>query len=188
MEIIWDNTIYKWKFIEMWVLDIEKANWQVWKWEYAKRKNNQSAVSALVENITNNSFVLVEQFRWPVNKKVIELVAGLCDKEWYSKEQIITEEILEETWYTATQIMHLIENSPQSAGIISELWDTFYAKVEWKRWAQCLWDFESIDVLEFEKKDLNKFLNSKRKEWVLISDWIYTVIWNMLARWINILN
>jgi hypothetical protein len=71
--------------------------------------------------------------------------------------------------------------------MIAELWDTFYAKVIWERWEQRLEDTESIEVLEFEKKDLNKFLESKRKEGILISSWIYTVIWSMLARGINII-
>lgn len=187
MKITWRETVYDWKFLEMEILNIKNPDWKESKYESVRRKNNQAVVSALVENVTNNTFVLVEQFRAPVNKKVIELVAWVCDKPWFSKTQIITEEIIEETGYTATEIIKIIENSPKSPGMIAELWDTFYAKVIWERWEQRLEDTESIEVLEFEKKDLNRFLDSKRKEWILVSSWIYTVIWAMLARWINIL-
>jgi hypothetical protein len=83
--------------------------------------------------------------------------------------------------------MLLIENSPKSPWIISELGSSYYAQVSGERWTQDLQDNEEIKVLEFEKTDLNKFLDSKRKEWILVSSWIYTIIWAMLSRGINIL-
>ena len=118
----------------------------------------------------------------------MELVAWVCDKPWVSKEDIIREEILEETGYTAQKIELIIQNSPKSPWIISELWDSYYVQVTWEAWFQNLQDNEEIKVLEFEKKDLNKFIDSKRKEWILVSSWIYTVIWGLLARGRNILS
>jgi len=187
MKIVWNQQIYKWKFLEMELLEVEKEDWKTTKRESVKRINSQPVVSSLVENITNNTFVLVEQFRAPVNKRVIELVAWVCDKPWYTSEQIIREEIMEETWYNAKKIELLLRNAPKSPWMIWELWDTYYSQVEWERWEQRLEDFENIDVLEFEKKDLIPYLKAKEKEWILISSWIFTVIWSMLARWINIL-
>jgi len=181
------DTPYNWKFTKVEIHEIESRTWEKFPWEVVKRTNDNPVVSALVENITNNTFVLVEQYRPPVWKKVVELVAWVCDKPNYSKEDIIRAEILEETWYTAMQIEFLLANTPKSPWIISELWNTFYAQVEWERQTQDLQDNEEIEVLEFEKKDLNRFLASKQKEWILVSSWIYTVIWKLLADWRNIL-
>ena len=181
------STPYEWKFTKVEIHEIESSSWEKFPWEVIKRTNNNPVVSALIENITNDTFVLVEQYRPPVWKKVVELVAWVCDKAWISKEDIIRAEILEETGYTAQQIELIIQNSPKSPWIISELWDSYYAKVIWEAWFQDLQDNEEIKVLEFEKKDLNRFIDSKRKEWILVSSWIYTVTWGLLARWRNIL-
>lgn len=182
------STPYEWKFTKVEIHEIESSSWEKFLWEVVKRINNNPVVSALVENITNDTFVLVEQYRPPVWKKVIELVAWVCDKVWATKEDIIKAEILEETGYTAQHIELIIQNSPKSPWIISELWNNYYAQVIWEAWFQDLQDNEEIKVLEFEKNDLNRFLKSKQKEWILVSSWIYTVIWGLLARGRNILN
>jgi 8-oxo-dGTP pyrophosphatase MutT (NUDIX family) len=181
------STPYDGKFTKVEIHEVETESWEKFPWEVVKRTNDNPVVSALVENITNNTFVLVEQYRPPVWKKVVELIAWVVDKAWYSKEDIIKAEILEETGYTAQQIQLLIENSPKSPGIISELNSSYYAQVTWERWQQNLQDNEAIEVLEFEKQDLNKFLDSKKKEWILVSSEIYTIIWAMMSRGINIL-
>jgi hypothetical protein len=188
MKTIDKKVVYDWKFTQMQIHRVQGNNWNIHDWEIVNRKNNNPVVAALVENITNWTFVLVEQYRAAVWKKVVELVAWVCDKIDYSKENIIRAEILEETWYTAKQIQLLMENTPESPWIISELWTTYYAQVTWEKWTQKLEDSESIEVLEFEKQDLNQFLDSKRKEWILVSTGIYSVLWNMFSKGINILN
>ena len=188
MKKINTQIIWEWKFTTLKLEEWENQNWEKIFWEVVSRTNNNPVVSALVENITNQTFVLVEQFRIPVWKKVVELVAWVCDKPWASKIEIIKDEIIEETWYNAQKIIELSVDSPKSPWIISELWNSYYAQVTWKRWEQNLQDNEDIKVLEFEKKDLNKFLASKQKEWILVSTWIYSIIWQMLARGINILD
>ena len=65
-------------------------------------------MGALVENISRQTFVLVEQFRPLMNARVIECVAGLVDSG-NTPEQAIAKEILEETGYTARQIESLFE-------------------------------------------------------------------------------
>lgn len=186
MKRIWTENVYTWKYIKTDIAQIEYNSWKVIPWEVVSRINDIWVVAALVENITNNSFVLVEQYRAWVNNKVVELVAGLCDKD-ISNENIIREEILEETWYTIKQIELIIKESPKSPGIMSEIANTYYAQVEWIRWKQRLGDAEEIEVLEFPKIDLIKYLESKQKEWILVSSWIYSIIWKMLAEWKNIL-
>lgn len=188
MKKIWQKTIWEWKFTKIELQTFMNKQWKEIDWEVVKRTNNNPVVAALVENITNNTFVLVEQFRIPVWKKVIELVAWVCDKPNLTKEDIIREEIIEETWYIPKKIELIMQDIPKSPWIISELATDFYAQVKWIPWNQNLqWD-EEIEVLEFDKKDLNKYLDSKRKQWILISSWIYSIIWKMISEWRNILD
>jgi hypothetical protein len=42
------------------------------------------------------SFFFVEQYRIPVQNRVLELVAGICDIKNASKEEVVSAEIREE--------------------------------------------------------------------------------------------
>jgi len=80
------------------------------RWEYATRNTPKSAVGIVA--ITNdNRVVLVEQYRPPVDCRVIELPAGLVgDLPDQGDEQALDSaqrELLEETGYTAQHWTHL---------------------------------------------------------------------------------
>jgi ADP-ribose pyrophosphatase len=86
-------------------------------WECAERKTRRSstldavAILAIIRSRANSfglSTVLVEQYRPPINKAVIELPAGLVDKN-ESPEDAAVRELYEETGYVATRV---IKSSP----------------------------------------------------------------------------
>gem|GEM_PF-2918595 len=60
------------------------------------RTGNKHAVAGLVHHLQNETFILIEQYRYPVQQKVLELVAGLMDKNT-TPENTLREEIIEET-------------------------------------------------------------------------------------------
>lgn len=174
IKILWENTIHQWKFLSQKVVDYTDKLWNEKKWEYVTRENNW-AVGILVEHVDNNSFIFVEQYRMPVAKRVLELVAGICDKPWVSQTQIAAEEIREEIWYSSNKI-DLLLSSPSSAGMTDEISHLYTAEVQW----DCLWqqleESEEIEVLEIEKHKVFEFLEEKQKQWVLVSKWIYAAI------------
>lgn len=185
MKILKERDVYIWRHLKFVELDYIKPDWNLWKWEKLSR-NFPWVVWALVENIDNNSFVFVEQFRPPVNKKVLELVAWVIDKSGKTNEQIITEEILEETGYIVKNI-EFIMSWPKSPWLTDEISYDYYAQVSWTRWKQSLWDSEDIRVIEIEKNDLESFLSHKEKSWVLVSPSIYSILYKILTtRKINI--
>lgn len=61
-----------------------------------------------MENISRNTFILVEQFRPLVDARVIELVAGLVDPEM-TPEEAILKEIREETGYVSQRAHFLLQ-------------------------------------------------------------------------------
>ncbi len=91
-------------------------------WEFASR-SNASAVVVLVPVTDQGEIVLVEQFRKPVGKNVLELPAGLVGDHENPDESILTaarRELVEETGFEAAQLDLLME-CPGSAGMSDEI-------------------------------------------------------------------
>jgi ADP-ribose pyrophosphatase len=91
-------------------------------WEYAERKS-VSGIVAIVALTAKHELLLVEQYRPPVNSRVVELPAGLVGdepgREKESLESAAERELLEETGYQAKELIRLF-HGPPSPGISSE--------------------------------------------------------------------
>jgi len=162
----------------IWVTHPETWN----QWEWVERKWTGQVVWALVENVFRNTFVLVEQYRPLMKTQVIECVAWLVDL-WFTPEEAIAKEILEETWYTAQQVEYLFE-WPKSAGITTEQTLDYYARVTWQPWEQQLEASEAGLIVHETKNslsDLKQFLAAQERLWKMISPGIWAVIWKALT-------
>jgi len=90
-------------------------------WEYAHR-SNASAVVVLVAVTGNGEVLLVEQFRKPIGKRVLELPAGLVGDLDDPDEPLLEaaeRELEEETGYRPTG-MEILMECPSSAGMSDE--------------------------------------------------------------------
>lgn len=99
-------------------------------WDFVRRPQADVCVGVLA--ITSaNEIILVEQFRIPVQCRVIEIPAGIVgDEPEFQGESLAStaaRELLEETGYRAGTIEPLI-HSPTSAGLTSEFMHLFLAK------------------------------------------------------------
>lgn len=111
------KNLYKGKFLQL----VEKNNWEV-----VQRTNSGNIVAALA--ITDSAeIVLVEQYREPLGKYVIEGPAGLSDKPGEALVDAMKRELLEETGYTSRDWSVLYDNAPNSAGMTDEKVTKFLA-------------------------------------------------------------
>ena len=98
-------------------------------WEFASR-SNASGVVILVPVTDQGEIVLVEQFRKPIGKNIIELPAGLVGDHEDPHESILEaarRELAEETGFEAEQLDLLME-CPSSAGMSDEIVSFVLAK------------------------------------------------------------
>ena len=98
------------------------------RWEYAFR-TNASGVVVLVPVTDAGELVLVEQYRIPVNSRVMELPAGLVGDSGNAEETFKTaaqRELIEETGYSATRLEELL-TSPSTPGMADEMITIFFA-------------------------------------------------------------
>jgi len=98
-------------------------------WDFVERPNADCCV-AVLPITPGGEVVLVEQFRIPVQKRVIEIPAGLVGDEKDHRGETLAEtaarELLEETGYRAGRVESLLA-SPTSAGMTSETTHFFLA-------------------------------------------------------------
>ncbi|MES2437899.1 MAG: NUDIX hydrolase [Verrucomicrobiota bacterium] len=104
--------------------------YRIGHWDFVRRPNSDAAVGILAITPANE-IILVEQFRIPMQRHVIEVPAGLVGDEPEFAGESLAEtagrELLEETGYRAGSILPLIA-SPTSAGMTSEYIHLFHAK------------------------------------------------------------
>ena len=103
--------------------------YRIGHWDFVRRPNSDACVGVLAINPAHE-IILVEQFRIPVQRPVIELPAGLVGDELEhlgeSLAATASRELFEETGYRARAMMPLI-SSPTSAGMSSEFTHLFHA-------------------------------------------------------------
>lgn len=144
-------------------------------WEYVQRKNCKGA-AVIISMTKDNEVVLVEQFRPPVGKKVIEFPAGLTNDLESARDESLIEaakrELLEETGYQAEDIQIIFEG-PACSGICSDLFTMVYATGLTKIHAGGGDETESIIVHTVKLDQVEIWLDEMRKQGFLVSPKIY---------------
>lgn len=147
-------------------------------WEYVER-TKVSGIVAILAITPENKLLLVEQFRPPVGKNVIEIPAGLAGDIVGSEHEELAEaarrELLEETGYEAKTMNFLLEG-PVSAGLSTEIL-TFFQAHDLKKVSAGGGDgTEGIQVHEVPLPHLNNWLKAKRDEGCLIDCKIFSAL------------
>jgi ADP-ribose pyrophosphatase len=105
------------------VLVLERDHWQ-----YVERKKGKEAVAVIAET-EDGRVILTEQFRRPVNARVIDWPAGLVGDDDPSMDAAETakKELEEETGYVCDTVERLVKG-PTSPGITSEMVTLYRAR------------------------------------------------------------
>src|SRR3954465_9267445 len=145
------------------------------KWEFAERKK-VSGIVGIVAVTDQNKLVLIEQFRAPVNRRVIEIPAGLAGdiagREDEELEIAAQRELMEETGYEAREMTRLIDGAV-SAGITSEI-VTLFRATGLSRTAEGGGDgSEDITVHEILVDQVHAWVLAREKEGAIVDFKVY---------------
>lgn len=148
-------------------------------WEWVERTNTQGAV--VVAAITETQqLVLIEQYRIPLGKRVIELPAGLVGDSAESKQEDLAQaarrELLEETGYEAKYVEYLI-TGPSSSGMTNEVYSLVLARDVKKVGPGGGDATEDIQVHLVPLDEVAVWLDSKRREGKMVSPKIYSALY-----------
>lgn len=144
-------------------------------WEYVERTNCTGIVIILAMTKARE-VIFIEQYRIPVDKRVIEFPAGLInDIRSNSRETFLTaayRELWEETGYRAAKIEKLVEG-PMSSGLCSDQIIICWASGLQKVSAGGGDGTESITVHEISLGRVESWLEDKKKKGCLVDPKIY---------------
>jgi ADP-ribose pyrophosphatase len=167
------NTVYEGKHVRIKVCG---------RWEYAERCKATAGV-IIVAVTPEHELLLVEQYRIPVQKRVIELPAGLAgDLDIHSNEEFITagkRELLEETGYEAADWRELA-GGPPSPGLSNEL-AVFYRASNLRKTGKGGGEESENIVLHHVPIDqVEIWLKKREAEGIMIDPKIYTGLFFLL--------
>lgn len=133
------------------------------RWEYVTRRVRRAAV-AIVAMTDDDRVVLVEQFRLPVDRPVVELPAGLTGDTAGSEQESLLEsakrELEEETGYTAARWTELMSGY-SSAGLTDEEVIIYLAESIERRGSGGGIEHEEIEVHEVPLSEVTTWLNER---------------------------
>lgn len=147
-------------------------------WDYARRPNSDACVGILAMT-AEQEIILIQQYRIPVGKTVVEIPAGLVgDEPEFQGESLVEtagRELLEETGYRAGKVELLI-SSPTSAGMTPELTHLFYATQLVQESGGGGNASENITVYKIPLTELSQFLSDKQSEGLLVDFKIHAAL------------
>lgn len=159
------RTISEGKFLRLVNINWLDSEGNTRKWEAVERTTGTDIVS-VIPVTDNGKIILIEQFRPPVGRMVIEFPAGLRD-EGENLKSAVLRELQEETGYQAGKIRKLFAG-PVSAGLSSEFLTVFLAtdlKFVGKKDGR---EERGIIVHKISLKEADEWFDNKRNKGALI--------------------
>lgn len=148
-------------------------------WDFVRRPHSDSCVGILA--ITpDKEIVLIEQFRIPIQRRVIEIPAGIVGDEpehlGESLAATASRELLEETGYRAGIIEPLL-TTPTSAGLTAEFIHLFHASDLVREHAGGGVAGEDIRVHHVPLAGLRNWLRAREASGLVIDFKIHACLW-----------
>lgn len=153
--------------------------YRIGTWDFVRRPSSEACVGILAITPAQE-IILVEQFRIPVQRRVIEIPAGLVgDEPEFAGEDLADtarRELLEETGYRAGTVVPLIA-TPTSAGMSSEYTHLFHATDLVRETTGGGVDGENITVHHIPLADLRSWLAAQEAAGKLVDFKIHAALW-----------
>ena len=158
-----NTKVYSGRFLDIYIDTLIKDN-KVVEWERCSRKNKTNAVMIVAKHIQNNKYVLISEFRMPINDREIGFPAGLIEEN-ESIETTIKRELKEETGLDLINIVAISPLAYNSSGMTDEGVYIAYVLVDGEISQINLQDNEDIETFLLNKDEINNLLQDKQVKW-----------------------
>lgn len=161
IQVLQKKVIHKGKFTILWGTEfIVGGRTRVWEWL------EKFDVVYILPITPNGRYVLIKQFRFPINAYVLETPAGIVETG-SALEDIALKELKEETGYTTNKPLETLPKYPISPGLTNGFAYGFCARDVIQTNNQILEDAEDIEIVELSKDELVDIANKGSKEYYL---------------------
>lgn len=169
---IWQMDLPRYHFRGRYLGIAERAGW-----EFATR-TNVCGVAVLIPVTADGEIVLVEQYRPPVQRRVIELPAGLIGDQGDPDEPVedgAQRELIEETGYRAGRLTRLLD-CPSTSGMSDEIITFFLAEELTEAGPGGGDESEDITVHQVPLASAPTWLGQRREEGLYLDPKVFTAL------------
>jgi len=160
------ESVYKGRVFDLEVLDVELDSGIRTTREIVRHKG----AVAVLARLQNGRFLLVRQYRKPVESAVVEIVAGILE-EGEEPSACAAREVKEETGYNIRSLTKLGEIWP-SPGYTSELLHLFYAELADVSGESCMDEDENLEPVLLDAPAIEEMIrNGRIRDAKTISAW-----------------
>jgi ADP-ribose pyrophosphatase len=149
------------------------------RWEWAERTNTSWAV-VIVAVTADRQMVLIEEYRHPMEARVVGLPAGLVgDEPGIGEEDYIEaakRELLEEAGFASENWLHLVEG-PASPGLTNEQYVIYLALDAIKKTDGGGDESEDIHVRLVPLDQVETWLQERKKQGLLVDPKVYIALY-----------
>lgn len=164
MSEIISTKVYNGKFLDMFIDTYIDDKNNIKEWERCSRKNKTKAVMIVAKHLSTNKYVMISEFRIPINSREIGFPAGLIENN-ETIENAVKREIKEET---GLDFVNTITVSPivyNSSGMTDEGVCISFINVDGEISSKFLEPTEDIVPFLVSKEDIGKMLMDTSLKW-----------------------
>ncbi|MDD5433282.1 MAG: NUDIX hydrolase [Candidatus Pacebacteria bacterium] len=174
MEILNREIVFQGKYIRVNKKTFKTKSGKIGVWEVVERMKLYKRIVIIFALTKNKEVVLEKNYRVPLESYVLELPAGITDKEGEGEEQAAKRELFEETGYVAKEMIEIF-SSVGAPGITNSEYVYFFAPDVEFAGKQAGDDEEEIEVFTVPLEKLVDFV-LEPKQGVKIDDKILNVL------------
>src|SRR3989338_9874382 len=161
IQVLQKKILHKGKFTTLWGTEfIVGGRTRVWEWL------EKFDIVYILPITPNGKYILIKQFRFPINAYVLETPAGIVDTR-STLEELALKELEEETGYTTNKPLAVLPKYPISPALTNGFAYGFCARDVIQTNNQNLEDAEDIEIIELSKDELLDITSKGNTEYYL---------------------
>jgi ADP-ribose pyrophosphatase len=161
IKILQNKVIHKEKFTTLWGTDfIVSGRTRTWEWI------EKSDIVYILPITRDGKYVLIKQFRLPINMYVLETPAGMVES-LHLLEKVALKELQDETGYTTKSPLEALPKYPICPALTNGFAYGFCARDVVRTGSQKLEDAEDIEIIELSKDELLNMMHGTENEYYI---------------------
>lgn len=164
MSEVINTKVYNGKFLDMYVDTYIDDKGNIKEWERCSRKGKTNAVMIVAKHIKTNKYIMISEFRIPINAREIGFPAGLIE-QGETIEETVKREIKEETGLDLVETITVSPLVYNTSGMTDEAVAIAFVNVDGEISDKFLEPSEDIVPFVVSKEEMAKLFMDSSIKW-----------------------